>query len=366
MTIQITGTAQKQAWVDKTVPPVERVRPLVWSVPITMPDSPVRYTLCYLLLNEARECIVVDPGLESEEGWTQLLTGLATAGTSLELVTGIVATHLHPDHLGMVARLADVTGAWIGMHRNEDDALDQRQDRHAPIETDRAWLVQCGVPADTVDSLVVPPETIEFLTQLARPTLFLEHDDFLPFAGRKVRILATPGHTEGHVCLADEDSDVILTGDHILPRISPNVGLGPTNGTRNALAEYYESLDLMLPWDAFEVCPAHEYRFLGLADRSRDLRDHHEERAREILDILSSDPALTLWEIAEQLSWSRGWASLDGMNLRSALAETAAHVEYLAVTGCLVWRSSDQLAGKPWVAHLTTDAAGQLTGEIRT
>jgi glyoxylase-like metal-dependent hydrolase (beta-lactamase superfamily II) len=366
MTIHITGTVQKQAWVDKTVPPVERVRPLVWSVPITMPESPVRYTLCYLLLNETGECVVVDPGLESEKGWTQLLNGLDLAGTRLDLVTGIVATHMHPDHLGMVARLADVSGAWIGMHRNEDDALDRRQNLNDSIATDRAWLVQCGVPADTPHSLALVPETIEFLTQLARPTLFLEHDDFLPFAGRKIRILATPGHTEGHICLADEDSAVILTGDHILPRISPNVGLGATRGTRNVLAEYYESLDLMFRWDAFEVCPAHEYRFLGLADRSRDLRDHHEDRAQEIVDILSAAPALTLWEIAERLSWSRGWASLDGMNLRSALAETAAHVEYLAVTGRLGWGASEQLAGTPWVANLTTDAAGNLAASIRT
>ncbi|GAA3886133.1 MBL fold metallo-hydrolase [Leifsonia kafniensis] len=355
MALQITGTVQKQAWVDKTFPPIEQVRPLVWSVPISMHPSPVRYTLSYLVLNEIGECVVVDPGLDSDAGWEQLLDGLARAGSSLEAVVGIVATHLHADHLGMVSRLADITGAWIGMHRNEDDALEQRLFSSDPRAIDRAWLVRCGVPADVLDSLLPPPEETEYFAQLARPTQFLEHDAYLPLAGRRIRVVETPGHTQGHICLADEDSEVILTGDHILPRISPHVGLGARSGHWNALAAYYESLVLMHDWDAFEVCPAHEYRFHGLRNRAIALQIHHNVRAQEIIEIVTTLSALSLWEIAERLTWSRGWESLDGLNLRSALSETVAHVEHLSAQGTIVWGAPEQLAGSPWIARLGAD-----------
>ena len=137
------------------------------------------------------------------------------------------------------------------------------------------------------------------------------------------------------------DDRVVLTGDHVLPRITPNVGLGAADDNRNALRHYYESLDAMAPWDGFEVCPAHEYRFRGLAERANDLRAHHEQRAQEILDVLAVAPSLTVWQIAQRLTWSRGWDGLDGVNLRSALSETAAHLEHLAGGGELEWTGAD-------------------------
>ena len=113
--LETTGLAQHAAWQVKAWPPVEKVRPDVWSVPIPIPDNPIRYTLCYLLFG-ADELVVVDPGWDTDDGWTRLNDGLAVAGTSLSSVTGIVLTHVHPDHHGMTARLA-------GVHR--------RLDRHA-------------------------------------------------------------------------------------------------------------------------------------------------------------------------------------------------------------------------------------------
>src|SRR5699024_10454521 len=164
--------------------------------------------------------------------------------------------------------------------------------------------------------------------------------DELPLAGRTLRIVATPGHTAGHICIVDPDSEVIFTGDHVLPRITPNVGLSSLDLGRDPLAEYFASLERMPAWDGFEACPAHEYRFSGLAERSEQLRVHHEQRAGEIAAVLAAG-AQTVWQIAERISWSRGFDSLDGMNLRSALGETGAHVEYLARQGKVAWPYSE-------------------------
>lgn len=355
MSIQITGVLQKQAWIEMSMPPIEQVRPGVWSVPVSIRDNPVRYTLSYLIANSVGDCIVVDPGFDSEEGWKQLLDGLALAGLSLDSVIGVVSTHFHYDHLGMVRRLVEATGAWVGMHRVESDNLGERQNITDALAHDHSWLTQCSVPAERVDALMLTEAVVESTAQLARPTRLLEHDDLLPLPGRELRVLATPGHTAGHICIVDMESEVILTGDHVLPRISPNVGLGPNSGARNALAEYLASLDLMLEWNAFEVCPAHEYRFLGLATRATDLKQHHADRSQEIIAVLSDMPGSSVWEIAERLSWSRGWASLDGMNLRNALSETLAHVEHLTSTGRLFREARGDSEHAGWLVSPVKD-----------
>ena len=338
MAITITGTAQKAAWLDKTMPAAEEVRPSVWSVPIRFADNPVRYTLSYLLTNDAGQCVVVDPGWDRPEGREQLSAGLALAGLTLESVVGIVSTHLHPDHLGMVRYLADETGAWVAMHRIEAEALDRMvNDPHDDEETLDRW----GAPATLHESIGVSQRTLDYIARLARPTVLLRDGDILPLPGRELRVIATPGHTPGHICIADADNGVILTGDHILPRITPNVGIGSPRDNRFALRHYYDSLELMAQFDDFEVCPAHEYRFRGLAERARDLRTHHLERSQEIIVALAAEPSMSVWQIAQRLTWSRGWNSLDGINLRSALSETATHIEYLASIGVLSWSGKD-------------------------
>ncbi len=96
-------------------------------------------------------------------------------------------------------------------------------------------------------------------------------------------------------------------------------------------------------YDSAEALPAHEYRFRGIAGRSDAIVRHHDARAREVLDIVAAADQPTLWEVAQSLTWSRGWEQITGFMRRAALAETAAHVEYLEREGRLVLRAaSDQ------------------------
>jgi hypothetical protein len=91
--MRVTGTAQREAWVAQRIPPIEEVRPGLWSVPVPIPYSPLRYTLCYLIAADPG-LIVVDPGWGSEDGWQALTTGLIRAGATAVDVTGVVATHV--------------------------------------------------------------------------------------------------------------------------------------------------------------------------------------------------------------------------------------------------------------------------------
>jgi glyoxylase-like metal-dependent hydrolase (beta-lactamase superfamily II) len=332
--MEITGVIQKQAWVDRTVPPVERVRSGIWSIPVDFSLTPVRYTFAYLVLNGAGQGVLIDPGYDSDLGRSQILAGLERAGVTLGALVGIVSTHLHPDHLGMVEHLTELTDAWVGMHPAENEVLDQFRDVDGMLERDRLWRRAVGIPEERDQEVAQGEDSMRYLAGLARADLPLNDGDLLPLPGRTLRVVATPGHTPGHICIVDEDERVVFSGDHVLPRITSNVGLTTAGDRGHPLADYYASLTSIKRWGDYEVFPAHEYRFSGLAGRADDLAQHHRDRAEEIVAVAGTD-GTSVYSIAQRISWSRSWESLDGLNLRAALSETLAHVDYLLDEGRL-------------------------------
>lgn len=345
--LDVTGAAQYAAWWSKGWPPVEQVRPDVWSIPVPVPDNPIRYTLCYLLFGTPaeigtaatagpQELVVVDPGWDTEPGWTALVDGLSAAGTSLGAVTGIVLTHVHADHHGLTARLAAHSGAWIAMHAAERETLPAHAHVRGTVDAaDARWITEQGVPADSADPLRLSDQGIERYRNMAEPDRLLADGDLLPLAGRRIRAIWTPGHTPGHLCLHDEDQDMLLTGDHVLPRISPNIGLQP-HVSPSPLGPYLDSLAKLSALAGVEVLPAHEWRFRGLGSRIQQLRLHHQQRCDEIVTVITDLGSCTAWQVTQRLTWSRGWDAVQGFQRRAALAETLAHLAFLVQLGSII------------------------------
>jgi glyoxylase-like metal-dependent hydrolase (beta-lactamase superfamily II) len=134
------------------------------------------------------------------------------------------------------------------------------------------------------------------------------------------------------VCFAIAGVGVVLTGDHVLPRISPNVGAGPFT-TAPPLGSYLDSLEVVSRFDDYEALPGHEYRFRGLTERSRAIAAHHDERTAELEDAVRRLGRATTWTVASSVSWARGWEGLPQIARRSALAESAAHLMALRESG---------------------------------
>lgn len=344
--VEVLGTTQHACWDERVLPPVEQLAPWLWSVPVPIPNNPLRYTLCYILLGDDGP-VVVDPGWDSAEGWAALTAGLTAADTTVSEVTGIVATHVHPDHHGLSARLREQSGAWIAMHPAERDTLPQRTRTADPTERRRAverWLADSGAPPTDAAELLAPfldEERDDLAGEMAEPDVMLDDGDPVPVSGRRVQAIWTPGHTPGHLCLRDEDARLLLTGDHVLPRITPNIGLAPATD-RPALADFLASLRGVARYDDHDVLPAHEYRFRGLAGRTHELLDHHKRRCAEVLDAITTLGTPTHWQLAEQLTWSRPWSEVGAMRV-GAIAETAAHVAYLETRGLVTRHATSPL-----------------------
>ena len=329
--ITVTGTAQQAAWRERVFPPVEQVRPGLWSLPTPFPQSPLRYVLSYLV-EEPDGPVLVDTGWPAEAGWDALVAGVGAAGHDITEIKAVLVTHFHADHSGLAGRVRDASGAWIGMHELDAGALRTYKSLAEFMAASAAWLERRGMPAaETAEMLTMGEERMRGLD---KPDVLIE-DGARPLGSRgSLRAVWTPGHTPGHLCFAHEGHDVLLTGDHVLPRITPNISPSPWN-TDDVLGQYLASLEVLGDAEPAEVLPAHEYRFRGLTARIAQLKDHHSRRLREVLDIVGSEDGCSTVDVAARLTWSRPWEQNRGIVRRSAIGETYAHLVHLERRGLI-------------------------------
>jgi glyoxylase-like metal-dependent hydrolase (beta-lactamase superfamily II) len=323
----LPGAVQREAWRDRLLPPVEQVRPGLWSIPVPWPGSPLRYTLAYLL-DFRGGVALVDTGWPTGPGWAALADGVRRAGHDVTEIRHVLVTHAHADHLGMAGQVREVSGALVGMHQAEAATLARPA---GPAWRSRLgeWLRSRGAPPDqAAEILDVLAGAVQRHARLAKPDFEIEHDSRPLGAGTAIRAVWTPGHTPGHLCFYDEQQDLLLTGDHVLPRITSHIGL-PPGAEGDPLGDYQASLRALARYRPAEVLPAHEYRFADLSARIDALLRHHRTRLAEIEHAVACDPGLSTWAVAEALTWSRGWEGTRGGARQNAVSETWAHLVHL-------------------------------------
>jgi glyoxylase-like metal-dependent hydrolase (beta-lactamase superfamily II) len=322
-------------------PAVEEVRPGLWSIPVPIPGSPLPYVLAYAF-RVPDGVVLVDPGWNAAEALDALEQGLGGLGVRLRDVRGVLVTHIHPDHYGLAGRVREVSGAWVGLHA-ADAALvpDRYEDVDDLLRRIAGWVARTGAPAAEAAALRDASMQLRRLVVVARPDVLLADGELADLPGWRLRAVHTPGHTPGHLCFVEEGSGVVLTGDHVLPTISPNISSHPQAGV-DPLGDYLASLERLRPYGDGLALPGHQWRFDGLGRRIDELLAHHEQRLDDA-EALVGAGAETVWEVATRLAWSRPWEEIAGFMRRAALGETAAHLVRLERRGRLHRTGEDPL-----------------------
>jgi glyoxylase-like metal-dependent hydrolase (beta-lactamase superfamily II) len=292
----------------------------------------LRYVFVYAFETE-RGPYIVDAGWNTDEAFSALSEGLAEAGFDIGDVRGVMVTHIHADHYGLAGRIRETSGAWIALHPSDAALIhDRYEEPDDLLERMGGWLRRLGAPEEELETLRNASMPVRPFVENARPDVLLEDGDRPDVPGWDLRAIWTPGHSPGHLCFWEPANEVMLTGDCVLPRITPNVNLNPQAGD-NPLGDYLESLARLSTYEG-NALPAHEWRFDSVRQRCRELEQHHEHRFAEVIDAIRAG-LTTAWEIAPMMDWSRPWEVMDPQFRRSAIGEAMAHLRALEVRGVL-------------------------------
>lgn len=338
--MEILSEQQHAAFREGRIPAVEEFAEGTWVVPMGLPGKfpggVQAYSFAYVLDDSSGGLHVVDPGWDLADNirrWDEFFTLI---GRSFSDVGTVTVTHLHHDHIGLAHLFSQRSGAPVVMNDLEARVLDEAaglfEAGDAP-GANRVSRVYAAMTKERLEAFGVPRDHWQELTWLPEEPAFpradrrLSDGELLPITGRSIRTIHTPGHTGGHIALVEEASGIIFTADHVLPGINPGLGLGGPSPT-NPIADYFTSLERMTQYDAYIVAPGHEYFFRGLAQRAEALKTHHLKRTREVAAAM--DQSRTVWEIAQEVTWSDGFSGLRGYKLSSALSQVAMHMEYVS------------------------------------
>ena len=323
MSVPPLSQIQFQAWREGRTPPPVAVSEGSWAVPVAMPGSRLRFVYTHVLEVDGGVA-VLDPGWDSPESWLGLVHGLSILGFTPSRVMAIVATHRHSDHSGLVRRLHAESGAWIALHRADgplpgpERGQAERRRENLARQMGVARRRRPGRPASEAGRPV--------------PDLLLADGQLLPVAGRRLRVLWTPGHTAGHICVLDEDSMVLYAGDHLLPTITPNVSVN-SRQRPDPIGDYLGSLARTADLGVHRVACAHQYHFAGAAARSRELIAHHRAALAALQAAAAARPGRTCWQLAAVVPWSQPFMQMPRRLQRAAARESMAHLVHLERTG---------------------------------
>lgn len=281
--------------------------------------------------------------LLGDDGWWVVDTGLAIADTAKwwrrifadqldgRPVVGVICTHMHPDHVGQAKMITDAFRCPLYMTRAE--YYQARAFSASGGSPNSSWLgeefyARAGMPPAYMAEMakVWGKRRASGMSMPEMPAGYhrLEHGDVLTIGRHDWRVLVGSGHSPEHACLYCAALKVLISGDQILPVITSNVSVFPTEPDANPLKVWMESHDrfLSIPDDTL-VLPAHNLPFHGVRKRLRDLISHHEDR------MLAIEEHCTAPAVAKDLLPVLFARQLDPRQMMMALGEAIAHLHLL-------------------------------------
>ncbi len=285
---------------------------------------------------------LIDAGVDTEEAFETLRSGVTEASGTLEGIKRIILTHAHADHIGLVSRIVQVSGAEVFIHLFDAPKMKDSGETGATILRDkyRQFLLESGAPEDlTEEFLEVLFKRLKRYFKCYEHATSLTGSEVFLFDDLQLEVIHTPGHSPGSACLFNRSDGTLFSGDTLLEKITSNpvVEVNPTKETEGyrSLDSYKKTLSLLKELPVVTILPGHGKPFHGHLARVDQLLGHHEERTEQIVQILRSNrsrhgglKAMTRYMMTQSL-----FVDLKGMDVFLGLSELKGHLEIMEGQG---------------------------------
>lgn len=293
---------------------------------------PLPYALDHInlwLLADGAGWTMVDTGIGmpvTRELWERVFTS-ALGGRP---VTRLIVTHHHPDHVGLSAWL---TARWgVPLHMTETEWYMGRALALDLTPESNRWMVEfyrrAGCGPDALAAFAAEGNSYAPMVDIAGSYRRIMGGDEIAIGGQGWRVMIGRGHAPEQACLQAPGLGVVIGGDQLLPRITPNISVWPEEPDGNPLPQFLESLGPFrdLPEETL-VLPSHKLPYRGLRRRIDALRAHHDER------LVVARAAATKPATAKEVVDAMFRPGLDRHQLMFAVGEAMAHLHHLMALG---------------------------------
>jgi len=308
---------------------IEEILANFYKIEIPLPGNPLKAINSYVIKSLDRN-LIIDTGWNREECMDAMQAGLWELDVNLER-TDFFITHLHTDHIGLVPALMTGTSK---VYFNLPDA-------HSIENSDARWnyffyYARISVlPDSELQGILQSHPGYKYRTRRRLAFIILKEGDILDIGEYSFKCVETHGHTEGHMCLYEPNKKILVSGDHILNSITPNIQLWSDEW--NPLKKYLASLDKVYDFDIELVLPGHRNIFKNCKERIDELKNHHQKRSDEILSILGMG-SKNAFQVASEMSWDIEYDAFDLFPVTQkwfATGEAIAHLKYLEENGVI-------------------------------
>ena len=336
----VQGVDDRHAWER---PGAFEVSPGVHRIPLPLPNDGLRAVNVYAIA-DGEQVVLIDGGWAFDGVEEVLGRGLAAIGYEFRDVREFLVTHVHRDHYTQAVALRRAYGGSVALGEGERLTLDA-----ARVGTsDRGMSVLREYGADDLVRELAHWEPDVDPTNWEYPDRWLPDAVDIPLTTRTLRVIATPGHTRGHVVFHDPQHNALFAGDHVLPHITPSIAVEPDR-PHSPLRDYLNSLELIRSLPDARLLPAHGPVTDSVHDRIEQLLAHHDTRLTDTAQAVDTG-ASTAYEVARVLTWTRRKTRYDDLDLFNrilAVHETMAHLRVLVERG--------------WLKETVEDGVGHFT-----
>jgi glyoxylase-like metal-dependent hydrolase (beta-lactamase superfamily II) len=309
-------------------------------IPLPTP-FPIGAVNTYLVeADEDNPLTLIDCGVNNDETYAALASGLATLGHKISDIGRLILTHHHTDHVGLARRIVDESGAEVWSHPLTVSWLEHPADKRQELtEFTRPIFMEGGVSDSALESIEMVSMYLELLSCQVNVTKQIDEGDTIGLSGSQWRVYHTPGHAGDLICFYQPETRMLIASDHLLKSVSSNPLIeapdAPDLPRPQRLLDYMRETQRIAALPIDMAYTGHGEPFSNIREVVESRIAFHHKRADKIMELFDGQPR-TLYELTMQL-----FPTLHESQLYLGLSEVLGHLDLLIRDGRIQYTRRD-------------------------